>query len=151
VIDRYAALDSALNRLTRTMLNVRANARRKSTEPVATPSAAPLPIENIETTLHQRFDVVMPEDDDLAHESPLSSVTNSAIHMAPPSSAKARSAEPLTEIVAASAIGSDATAVATPLGSSTSAVREAASRAAADERRPYQLLFSELRRRRRRV
>jgi hypothetical protein len=40
-----------------------------------------------------------------------------------------------------------ATAVATP----APAVRETPTRSAADERRPYQLLFSELRRKRRRV
>jgi type II secretory pathway predicted ATPase ExeA len=139
VIDRYAALDSALNRLTRTMLNVRANARRKAAEATiaTTPaSAAPLPIETVET-VHQRFDIVMPEDEPADEPALVKSGAN----------ATSVAQQSLTgEPVAASAVA----AVGTPVGTGSSG-REPAPRTTTDERRPYQLLFSELRRRRRRV
>jgi type II secretory pathway predicted ATPase ExeA len=129
VIDRYAALDSALSRLTRTMLNVRANARRKVAESASPPSMLPIPVEALDA-VHQRFDVVMPEDDGVEHAAGPKSVSENA--------AFALAARSATSVVATPA-------------STSSSVREVTPRTTTDERRPYQLLFSELRRRRRRV
>ncbi len=65
VIDRYAALDSAIDRLTRTMLTVRANVRPRAADPIVLPE--PPANEAISLAaldaVHQRFDVVLPEDD----------------------------------------------------------------------------------------
>jgi hypothetical protein len=149
VIDRYAALDSALNRLTRTMLNVRANARRKAAESVVepvTPSATPIPVEILDS-VHQQFDVVLPEDDCADEPSRLKSGTHSSIHSAASlPSAQGR----ILETVAGPVTSPSAVSVAPPLATG-STTRQTASRPTTDERRPYQLLFSELRRRRRKV
>jgi len=151
VIDRYAALDSAINRLTRTMLNVQANARRKSIEPAIAPasaSVASLPIEAIDAA-HREFDVVLPEDEPV-EELP---VTKSAVNSTTAGErsgtkeyAIERAMKAAREPVAVSSAVVPGVPVAT-----ASAAREATPRPATDERRPYQLLFSELRRRRRRV
>ncbi len=126
VIDRYAALDSAIDRLTRTMLTVRANVRPRAADPIVLPE--PPANEAISLAaldaVHQRFDVVLPEDD--------------------PIEAKALVLESSRQTVTAT-VPAAAAAVAAP------AVRETPTRSAADERRPYQLLFSELRRKRCRV
>jgi hypothetical protein len=131
VIDRYAALDSALNRLSRTMLNARVASRQKATEPSASPastSLAPISIEAIDSA-HQRFDVVMPEDDPTDERPLVKSAINTAAAGKPtPNKHPA------------------ALAAAAPIASASSV-----SETRTDERRPYQLLFSELRRRRRRV
>ncbi len=128
VIDRYAALDSAINRLTRTMLTVRANARTRAAEPTVLPEPAANKAISLAAldAVHQRFDVVLPEDDPIEVQAPVQESSRQTV----------------------TAISSTvATAVATP----APAARETPTRSAADERRPYQLLFSELRRKRRRV
>jgi type II secretory pathway predicted ATPase ExeA len=149
VIDRYAALDSALNRLTRTMLNVRANARRKAVESIVepvTPSAIPIPVE-ILNAVHQQFDVVLPEDDCADEPSRAKSGPHSSIRSAaslPPAQGR------ILETVAGPVTSPSAVSVAAPLATGPT-TRQTASRTTTDERRPYQLLFSELRRRRRKV
>ncbi|HEV8068609.1 MAG TPA: AAA family ATPase [Planctomycetaceae bacterium] len=152
VIDRYAALDSAINRLTRTMLNVQANARRKATESViapASPSVPPIPIEAIDA-VHQGFDVVLPEDE-LIDEQPLvTSGANSTITAERTGKTKEYAIERAMKSVREPVADSSAVAAGAPVATASS-TREATPRATADERRPYQLLFSELRRRRRRV
>ncbi|HET6325212.1 MAG TPA: AAA family ATPase [Planctomycetaceae bacterium] len=148
VVDRYAALDSALNRLTRTMLNVRANARRKAAESIAQPllpSPPPIPTEILDG-IHQQFDVVLPEETVANEPSRVKSGANSSIHAAEPLSANMA----VLETVAAPVTLSSAVSAASPVATAPT-VREATSRTTTDERRPYQLLFSELRRRRRRV
>jgi type II secretory pathway predicted ATPase ExeA len=131
VIDRYAALDSALNRLTRTMLSARVSTRQKATEPIASSNSKnsdPISIEAIDA-VHQRFDVVMPEDDSADERPRVKSVINTAV-AGMPSPAKQPAAVATAEPVATAPGARETTT---------------------DERRPYQLLFSELRRRRRRV
>jgi type II secretory pathway predicted ATPase ExeA len=128
VIDRYAALDSAINRLTRTMLTVRANARTRAAEPIVLPEPAANEAISLAAldAVHQRFDVVLPEDDPIEMQAPVLESSRQT---------------------AAVAVPAVTTAVAMP----GPAVRETPTRNSADERRPYQLLFSELRRKRRRV
>jgi hypothetical protein len=152
VIDRYAALDSALNRLTRTMLNVRANARRKAAESIAPPSEPSppaIPVEILDA-VHQQFDVVFPEEDsteDFADEpSRVKSGANSSINAA---ASRLEKGCVLETIAGPAAFSSAASVVSPPATAPT--VREAPSRTTRDERRPYQLIFSELRRRRRKV
>jgi type II secretory pathway predicted ATPase ExeA len=152
VIDRYAALDSALNRLTRTMLNVRANARRKAAESIAPPpepSPPAIPVEILDA-VHQQFDVVLPEEDSTedctGQPSCVKSGANPSISAGESRLEKGRVLETIAEPVAFSSAASVVLPAAT-----TPTVREAPSRATRDERRPYQLLFSELRRRRRKV
>jgi type II secretory pathway predicted ATPase ExeA len=125
VIDRYAALDSAINRLTRTMLTVRANARTRAAEPIVLPEPPASKAISLAAldAVHQRFDVVLPEDDPIEVKAPVLESSRQTVS------------------------STVATAVATP----APAVRDTSTRSAADERRPYQLLFSELRRKRRRV
>jgi type II secretory pathway predicted ATPase ExeA len=144
VIDRYAALDSALNRLTRTMLNARANVRRKVAEAVVPAEPTPMVAESIPIAsmavesiavesldaVHGRFDIVLPEEDAVSRS------TNALEPVYQPSEAAALA-------VAAAVANSMAAPVATG--------RDTANSSATNERRPYQLLFSELRRRRRRV
>jgi hypothetical protein len=161
VIDRYAALDSALNRLTRTMLNVRANARRKAAESIvepAKPNSPPIPVEILDA-VHQQFDVVLPEES-IAEESPRAkSGSNSPINTGGLSAntrvMSANTAAPsasmtVLETVAGPVAMPAPVSVASP-GMNASTARETAPRTTTDERRPYQLLFSELRRRRRKV
>jgi type II secretory pathway predicted ATPase ExeA len=154
VIDRYAALDSALNRLTRTMLNVRANARRKAAESIvepALPNAPPIPVEILDA-VHQQFDVVLPEES-IAEESPRAkSGGNSPINSEGRSTNTAGPSARMTviETVAGPVAMPAPVSVASP-GMNASTARETAPRTTGDERRPYQLLFSELRRRRRKV
>jgi type II secretory pathway predicted ATPase ExeA len=144
VIDRYAALDSALHRLTRTMLNTRTNVRRQPAEAIAAPVvSAPSSNIVIDAVPQHRFDIVMPEDDavlsedDAIPEVAIKPVANTQIAVA----ATAKAAEPSRELVAAS--------VSAPMATSSTSSREK-SGTATDERRPYQLIFSEIRRRRRR-
>lgn len=149
VIDRYAALDSALHRLTRTMLNVQANARRKAAESIVPPisvSAAPIPIDALDA-VHQRFDIVLPEDESACAQAPQKGVGKSIYVTAQPAAKGCAGAS--TELSCEPA-ESTAVAEAAPVAS-TSSEREMGMRPKTDERRPYQLLFSELRRRRRRV
>ena len=152
VIDRYAALDSAINRLTRTMLNVRANTRRKTTESTidpASPSVPPIPIEAIDA-VHQGFDVVLPEDE-LVDEEPLAtSGANSTTAAERTGKTKEYAIERAMKSVREPVADTCVVAAGAPVATA-SFMREATSRATTDERRPYQLLFSELRRRRRRV
>ncbi len=63
VIDRYAALDAALNRLTRTMLCARAISRR--TESISTVSTKPevVPIAEEEDADSPAYDVVLAEEE----------------------------------------------------------------------------------------
>jgi type II secretory pathway predicted ATPase ExeA len=128
VIDRYAALDSAINRLTRTMLTVRANARTRAAEPIALPEPAANEAISLAAldAVHQRFDVVLPEDEPIEVTAPVLESSRQTV---------------------TATVSTVATAVAAP----APAVRETPTRSGADERRPYQLLFSELRRKRRRV
>jgi type II secretory pathway predicted ATPase ExeA len=152
VIDRYAALDSAINRLTRTMLNVRANARRKATESTiapASPSPPSIPIEAIDA-VHQGFDVVLPEDELVDEEPLVTSGTNSTIAAERTGKTKEYAIERAMKSVREPVADSSAVAAGAPVATASSA-REPTSRSSTDERRPYQLLFSELRRRRRRV
>jgi type II secretory pathway predicted ATPase ExeA len=150
VIDRYAALDSALNRLTRTMLNVRANARRKAVEAVAAPvvsASIPLPGEAIDS-VNTRFDVVLPEDEVLEE---LEESGHSTASVARSSVEKEFAIDNRVAMgVQEPAVAATSVAVASSASAMTSA-RETATRTTSDDRRPYQLLFSELRRRRRRV
>jgi hypothetical protein len=161
VIDRYAALDSALNRLTRTMLNVRANARRKAAESIvepAQPNASPTPDEILDE-VHQQFDGVLPEES-IAEESPRAkSSGNSPINTAGLSANTAGRLAvtggptpkmTVLETVAGPVALPAPVSVASP-GMKASTARETTPRTISDERRPYQLLFSELRRRRRKV
>jgi type II secretory pathway predicted ATPase ExeA len=62
VIDRYAALDAALNRLTRTMLNARAITRRNETISSVVPKPEPVLIDCEDDSDSRSFDVVLPED-----------------------------------------------------------------------------------------
>ena len=62
VIDRYAALDAALNRLTRTMLNARAISRRNEAISSVVPRPEPAMIVEEDETESRPFDVVLPED-----------------------------------------------------------------------------------------
>lgn len=63
VIDRYAALDAALNRLTRTMLCARTISRRtESMSSVSTRSEAPPTVDDEDDTVTHAFDVVLPEE-----------------------------------------------------------------------------------------
>ncbi len=62
VIDRYAALDAALNRLTRTMLNARAITRRNETISSVVPKPEPVLIDDEDESDSRPFDVVLPED-----------------------------------------------------------------------------------------
>jgi hypothetical protein len=152
VIDRYAALDSAINRLTRTMLNVRANARRKATESTiapASPSLPSIPIEAIDA-VHQGFDVVLPEVELVDEEPLVASGTNSTIAAERSGKAKDYAIERAMKSVREPVADSSAVTAGAPVATAPSS-REATSRLSTDERRPYQLLFSELRRRRRRV
>jgi type II secretory pathway predicted ATPase ExeA len=144
VIDRYAALDSALNRLTRTMLNARTNVRRKAAEAVVPPQPIPVVAESIPLAdmavesiavesldaVHGRFDIVLPEDDTVSRS------TDAIESVREPKEAAALAV---------------AAAVAHSIAAPAAANRDMANNAAKNERRPYQLLFSELRRRRRRV
>jgi type II secretory pathway predicted ATPase ExeA len=145
VIDRYAALDSALNRLTRTMLNTRTNARRQAAEATAAPTvAAPSSSNIIDAVPQHRFDIVMPEDDMvLPEDDAISEVAiKPAAHTQIAVASTVKATEPSRELVGAS--------VGVPIVSSANPAREK-SGTATDERRPYQLIFSEIRRRRRRV
>jgi len=63
VIDRYAALDAALNRLTRTMLCARTISRRtESISSVSTESESPPTVEDDDDAVNHAFDVVLPEE-----------------------------------------------------------------------------------------
>ncbi|HEV3301497.1 MAG TPA: AAA family ATPase [Planctomycetaceae bacterium] len=151
VIDRYAALDSAINRLTRTMLNVQANSRRKSIEPAIAPasaSVASLPIETIDAA-HQGFDVVLPEDEPV-EELPLAKSAVNSTTAGDRSGTKEYAIERAMKAAREPVAVASAVVPGVPVATA-SAAREATSRPSTDERRPYQLLFSELRRKRRRV
>ncbi len=67
VIDRYAALDAALNRLTRTMLNARAISRRNETISSVVPRPEPTLINDEDESESRPFDVVLPEEAPGAH------------------------------------------------------------------------------------
>jgi type II secretory pathway predicted ATPase ExeA len=145
VIDRYAALDSALHRLTRTMLNTRTNVRRPAVEATPAPIvSAPSRSNIIDAVPQHRFDIVLPEDeavlaeDDAISEVEIKPAMNAPIAVAP----MAKVAEPSRALMAAS--------LGVPTAPSSNPAREK-SGTATDERRPYQLIFSEIRRRRRRV
>jgi type II secretory pathway predicted ATPase ExeA len=70
VIDRYAALDAALNRLTRTMLNARAISMRSDATSIAAPKPEQIMLEDESESEAAAFDVVLPEDMRIAVESP---------------------------------------------------------------------------------
>lgn len=62
VIDRYAALDAALSRLTRTMLCARAISRRSESTAVVPARPEPGPDEDEDDDVLATFDVVLPEE-----------------------------------------------------------------------------------------
>jgi type II secretory pathway predicted ATPase ExeA len=69
VIDRYAALDSALGRLTRTMMCARALTRRNESISAAPAQMEPVSVAQEEETLAEEapaFDVVLPEEPPMA-------------------------------------------------------------------------------------
>jgi hypothetical protein len=154
VTDRYAALDSALNRLTRTMINVQATARKKAEGNALTIwTKASIPVEAIDA-FHQRFDVVLPEEVSADVDSRANSDAKS-VNLPRALPAKEAAADILTDslrepVIVREPIGA-VSVVAAPVATTSSPSREATERTTTDERRPYQLLFSELRRRRRRV
>jgi type II secretory pathway predicted ATPase ExeA len=105
VIDRYAALDAALSRLTRTMISAQAISRRTESVASAPSKSEPAPAYEEDDAISPAFDVVLPEEVAAAH--------------APAASAR-----------------SESQPAATSLGPSRLSGRR------------YELLFSELRRRR---
>jgi type II secretory pathway predicted ATPase ExeA len=150
VIDRYAALDSAFNRLTRTMLNVQANARRKAAESTAASilsnGPSPLSTEPVDAS-PQRFDIVLPEDDPVGEQTTANDAVNRTKSLLPAITkhiAHQADTQPIREPAGVPTAAATAGIAAAPVA------REAV-RSTTDERRPYQLLFSELRRQRRRV
>jgi type II secretory pathway predicted ATPase ExeA len=62
VIDRYAALDAALNRLTRTMLCARAISRRNDSNPIGPAKPELIPIDDEDDSDSAAFDVVLPDE-----------------------------------------------------------------------------------------
>jgi hypothetical protein len=62
VIDRYAALDAALNRLTRTMLCARAVSRRNDSNPIGRAKPELIPIDDEDDSDSAAFDVVLPDE-----------------------------------------------------------------------------------------
>ena len=62
VIDRYAALDAALNRLTRTMLCARAISRRNDSNPSGPAKPELIPIDDEDDSDSAAFDVVLPDE-----------------------------------------------------------------------------------------
>jgi len=109
----------------------------------------PIPIEAIDA-VHQGFDIVLPEDE-LVDEQPLvTSGANSTIAAERTGNTKEYAIERAMKSVREPVADSSAVAAGAPVATASS-TREATPRTTTDERRPYQLLFSELRRRRRRV
>jgi type II secretory pathway predicted ATPase ExeA len=67
VIDRYAALDAALGRLTRTMMSARAISRRTELVESVPSKPAPAPAFEEDEAISPAFDVVLPEEVAAAH------------------------------------------------------------------------------------
>ena len=67
MIDRYAALDAALSRLTRTMMSARAISRRNDSVASEQAKPEPVPAYDEEEAVSPAFDVVLPEEIPAAH------------------------------------------------------------------------------------
>ncbi len=67
VIDRYAALDAALSRLTRTMMSTQAISRRTGSVVSVPSKPEPAPAYEEDEAISPAFDVVLPEEVAAAH------------------------------------------------------------------------------------